>query len=70
MTDPRSFILRIYRRDPDRVSGVVEDPQTGARRPFSNAQMLWELVATQGSAQQAGSGSDPPSADQPKEREP
>ena len=68
MTDPRSLILRIYRRESGRVSGVVEDPQTGARRSFSTAQELWDLVAEQEAGPQTGSAPEAPRGTKPKER--
>jgi hypothetical protein len=68
MNDPRSLILRIYRRSSGRVSGVAEDPQTGTRRAFSSARELWELVASQDALPHAESATDVASNNQSKER--
>jgi hypothetical protein len=70
MTDPRSFILRIYRRESGRASGVVEDPQTGTRRAFSSARQLWELVAPQDAGPRTDSATGGSSKTQSKERKP
>jgi hypothetical protein len=70
MTDPRSFILRIYRRESGQVSGVVEDPQTGSRRPFSSARELWKLVAPRDAGLRTDSATGRSSKPQRKESKP
>jgi hypothetical protein len=70
MTDPFTLILRIYRREPGRVSGVAEDAQTGARRPFSTAEGLWELVVGPGASPQTGSAPEAPRPTNSEENEP
>jgi hypothetical protein len=67
MRDPRSFILRIYRRELGGVSGVLEDPQTGVKRPFGTAERLWELVTEHEAEPQTGSTPKRSRATKPKE---
>ena len=41
MREIASFIVRVYRRDADRISGVVEDVETGCIHSFHSAIDLW-----------------------------
>lgn len=70
MTDPRSFIVRIYPRESGGVSGVVEDPETGLRRAFRSARELWELVAVRDAGPRTDSATGEESKPQRKEQEP
>lgn len=45
MTHITSFIVRVYRRDADGVSGVVEDVQTGCVHSFHSPLDLWGVLA-------------------------
>ena len=45
MREIRSFVVRIYRRGPQGVSGVVEDVQTGGIHYFHSALDLWLVLA-------------------------
>lgn len=42
---PRSLIVRIYRHGYKTMSGIAEDPQTGAQQPFSSVEGLWEAMS-------------------------
>ena len=44
MREIRSFVVRIYRRDAQGVSGVVEDVQTGCTHSFHSALDLWLVL--------------------------
>ena len=44
MRQPSTFIVRIYRHGLRRLSGVVENPRTGSRRPFSSIEELWQAL--------------------------
>ena len=44
MREIASFIVRIYRRDGGRASGVVEDVQSGEVNPFHSSAELWLLL--------------------------
>ena len=46
MRDIRSFVVRIYRRDAQGVSGVVEDVRTGCVHTFHSPDDLWEVLAS------------------------
>ena len=45
MREIRSFVVRIYRRDAQGVTGVVEDVQTGCIHSFHSALDLWLVLA-------------------------
>ena len=44
MSDPRSYVVRIYCQGYRTLSGVVEDPHTGRMRTFRNIQQLSVLL--------------------------
>ena len=44
MREIASYIVRIYRRDGGRASGVVEDVQNGHVHPFHSPADLWLLL--------------------------
>jgi hypothetical protein len=44
MREPRSYIVRIYRQGYRSLSGIVEDAQSGGRRPFRNTRELSVLL--------------------------
>lgn len=44
MRQPRSYIIRIYRKGARSLTGVVEDARTGEQRSFSSLQDLWILL--------------------------
>lgn len=44
MTEIASFIVRVYRRDGGRASGVVEDVQTGCVHSFHSPADLWVVL--------------------------
>lgn len=45
MREIRSFVVRLYRRDQQGLSGVVEDVQTGCVHTFHTADDLWQVVS-------------------------
>jgi hypothetical protein len=67
MRAPVSVILRIYRREAGSVSGVLEDPQTGARRAFASVEDLCRLI--EAIAPHPAGTANNPSVQQPKEIE-
>ena len=44
MREPRSYIVRVYRQGYATLSGLVEDTQTGSKRPFRDIQQLSALL--------------------------
>jgi hypothetical protein len=44
MRELRSYIVRIYRQGARTLVGIVEDPSTGARRPFDSTDGLLALL--------------------------
>jgi hypothetical protein len=44
MSQPRSYIVRVYRQGARNLAGVVEDAWTGGQRSFSSMQELWSLL--------------------------
>jgi len=40
----KSYIIRVYKRDKDNASGIVEDVEESKRTRFSNANQLWSLI--------------------------
>ena len=40
----KSYIIRVYKRDKDSASGIVEDVEESKRTRFSNANQLWSLI--------------------------
>ena len=40
----KSYIIRIYQRDNETVSGIVEDIELNKREKFSNSSQLWSLI--------------------------
>jgi hypothetical protein len=37
----RSYIVRIYRQGARTLTGIVEDPQSGATHPFGSMEEVW-----------------------------
>ena len=50
MQSPRTFVVRIYRRDADAIVGVVESVETGATVPFRSAETLLVALGATSSA--------------------
>jgi hypothetical protein len=44
MREPRSYIVRIYRRGYRSLSGIVEDTLTSSKQPFRNTEELMVLL--------------------------
>ena len=44
MRQPRSYVVRVYRRGFRTLGGIVEDTVTGAQRPFRDADELIALL--------------------------
>jgi hypothetical protein len=65
MRQLRSYIVRIYRQGARTLTGIVEDPRTGAQRPFETAAALWDLLRapTPRSVARASSAEKPVKAD-------
>ena len=56
---PASFVVRMYRADPDRpdaIAGLVEDIERGVTRSFRDGNELLRVLATGEDAPAAGAG--------------
>jgi hypothetical protein len=42
--EPRSYVVRVYRRTARWFAGHVEDVRSGHMRPFRSAQELWSAI--------------------------
>jgi hypothetical protein len=42
--EPRSYVVRVYRRTARWFAGYVEDVRSGQVRPFRSAQELWSAI--------------------------
>jgi hypothetical protein len=42
--EPRSYVVRVYRRTARWFAGYVEDVRSGQKRPFNSAQELWSAI--------------------------
>jgi len=42
--EPRSYVVRVYRRSMQQFAGFVEDVRTGKSRAFSTAAELWHAI--------------------------
>jgi hypothetical protein len=42
--EPRSYVVRVYRRTARWFAGSVEDVRSGQLRPFRSAQELWSAI--------------------------
>jgi hypothetical protein len=42
--EPRSYVVRVYRRTAHWFAGYVEDVRSGKVRPFQNASELWAAI--------------------------
>ena len=42
--EPRSYVVRVYRRSMQQFAGFVEDVRTGRSRAFSTAAELWHAI--------------------------
>ena len=42
--EPRSYVVRVYRRTARQFAGSVEDVRTGRNRAFSTAAELWAAI--------------------------
>lgn len=42
--EPRSYVVRVYRRTARQFAGSVEDIRTGRNRAFSTAAELWAAI--------------------------
>jgi hypothetical protein len=42
--EPRSYVVRVYRRTACWFAGYVEDVRSGQVRPFSSAHELWSAI--------------------------
>ena len=42
--EPRSYVVRVYRRTTRWFAGCVEDVRSGQVRPFHSAQELWSAI--------------------------
>jgi hypothetical protein len=42
--EPRSYVVRVYRRTARWFAGYVEDVRTGQVRPFRSAHELWSAI--------------------------
>lgn len=41
MNEPGVYVIRVYRRESDGLSGVVESVSSGEQRPFHTCEELW-----------------------------
>ncbi|MBX9965145.1 MAG: hypothetical protein K2Y35_18950 [Burkholderiales bacterium] len=44
MSELGLYVVRVYRRDPEGVAGIVEDVTTGERVRFRSADVLWQVL--------------------------
>ncbi|HKU13401.1 MAG TPA: hypothetical protein VJQ52_03345 [Steroidobacteraceae bacterium] len=42
--EPRSYVVRVYRRTARWFAGYVEDVRSGQMRPFRSAHELWSAI--------------------------
>ena len=42
--EPRSYVVRVYRRSAQQFAGFVEDVRTGRSRAFRTAVELWRAI--------------------------
>ena len=42
--EPRSYVVRVYRRTARWFAGYVEDVRSGQKRPFRSAHELWSAI--------------------------
>jgi len=42
--EPRSYVVRVYRRSVQQFAGFVEDVRTGRSRAFGTAAELWRAI--------------------------
>ncbi|MFO1320345.1 MAG: hypothetical protein U1F52_12060 [Burkholderiales bacterium] len=55
MRCPRSYVVRIYRRDARSIAGLVEDTSRGSTAPFQSMEELWSLLGQPGPRRKRGS---------------
>jgi predicted Fe-Mo cluster-binding NifX family protein len=41
----RSYIVRVYRQESDRVAGVIESVETGEATAFRSSEQLWDTLS-------------------------
>jgi hypothetical protein len=41
----RSYVVRVYRQESDRVAGVIESVETGEATAFRSSEELWETLS-------------------------
>ena len=49
----RSYVVRVYRQEPDGVAGVVESVETGDVMPFRSPDELWATLSRPPSARRS-----------------
>lgn len=54
MAEPRSFIVRIYRKGVRSLTGTVEDAARGSMAPFQSMEELWALLRAGGIRRKRG----------------
>ena len=42
--EPRSYVIRVYRKSTRRLSGYVQDVRNGRTRPFQSMRDLWSAI--------------------------
>lgn len=40
------YVVRVYRRDPAGMTGVVESVESGEQLPFQSTEQLWRAIQT------------------------
>ena len=40
----RSFIVRVWQTEDGQLRGQISDPEDGSRRPFQDADSLWQML--------------------------
>jgi hypothetical protein len=58
--EPRSYVVRVYRRTARWFAGHVEDVRSGQVRPFRSARELWSAIG--GPARPAGAAINKPTS--------
>lgn len=51
-----TFIVRLYRQNGRRLTGVIEDVRSGRRLPFSSVEELWSALSRTPRKRSAGKG--------------
>jgi len=59
------YVVRLYRRDPSGLTGVVESVESGEQLPFQSTEQLWRALHELPSPRRPTQGSKPDKEDMP-----